>query len=556
MGGVRREQLRALGRRTRQVLLMAGLTGALTGAAVAAFDWITQDVLFNHLRHLPSGVQAAAPLAGLLIAAASLRWLARGAAASTAEEYIKNFHEPGRRLDLRPLPGRIVASIATLGLGGAGGYEGPSIFLGAAIGSAIQARASRMFSRDDAKVLLVAGAAAGVAAIFRAPATGLVFALEVPYRDDLARRMLLPAAIAAASGYVVFVAFHGTSPLIPVKGSPPFDLRDLAGAVVVGVACGIGARWFTRALVWAKRRTAPNVWARAAAAGFGLGAFAVVSTSFYGSPLTLGPGYDNLQWAFNPRRALVLVAGLLVLRAAATVLTVAGGGVVGLFIPLVIEGALVGRVLSGLFRTPASGSNFFPLIGVSAFLGAGYRVPLSGVMFAAEASGRPGFIVPGLIAAVVAQLFMGSASASSYQVSARAGHLERRFRLPLATALRRDVVTEAPGTTLEAFFTHAVGRREHAVPVVGPDGRYLGMMRVEELAATPHEAWATTPVDMVMRTDFPTARLAWRLQEALSAMEAADVDLLPVLDGERFVGVVTTAEIVKLDDILEVTGEG
>ncbi|HZQ58849.1 MAG TPA: chloride channel protein, partial [Acidimicrobiales bacterium] len=71
--------------------------------------------------------------------------------------------------------------------------------------------------------------------------------------------------------------------------------------------------------------------------------------------------------------------------------------------------------VSGLFRTAGNGSHFFPLIGVSAFLGAGYRVPLAGVVFAAEASGRPGFVVPGMIATVVAQLFMGTASASVYQ---------------------------------------------------------------------------------------------------------------------------------------------
>ena len=88
------------------------------------------------------------------------------------------------------------------------GYEGPSIYLGAAVGSVLQRRFSRLFSRDDAKVLLVAGAAAGVAAIFKAPLTGMVFALEVPYQEDFARRMLLPAGIAAAVSYVVFVAIY------------------------------------------------------------------------------------------------------------------------------------------------------------------------------------------------------------------------------------------------------------------------------------------------------------------------------------------------------------
>ena len=74
-------------------------------------------------------------------------------------------------------------------------------------------------------MLLVAGAAAGVAAIFKAPATGAVFALEVPYQDDFARHMLLPALVGAATGYLTFVAFHGTDPLFPIERTPPFDYR-------------------------------------------------------------------------------------------------------------------------------------------------------------------------------------------------------------------------------------------------------------------------------------------------------------------------------------------
>jgi CIC family chloride channel protein len=277
-----------------------------------------------------------------------------------------------------------------------------------------------MFSRLDTKLLLVCGAAAGVAAIFKAPATGLIFALEVPYQEDFARRMLLPAGIAAAVSYVVFVAFAGTTPLFVVSGSPPFDLRDLGGAAVLGVLCGLGARAFTLGLTAAKhasRRAHP--FTRAVVAGALLVGIAVVAIQLFDRPLTVGAGYDNVGWAVNPSRAVGLVLALFALRGLATIVTVWGGGAGGLFIPLVIEGALLGRAVGGLFRGAASGTNFFAVIGVSAFLGAGYRVPLAGVMFAAETTGRAGFVVPGLIATMVAQLFMGDASASEHQVATR-----------------------------------------------------------------------------------------------------------------------------------------
>ena len=104
---------------------------------------------------------------------------------------------------------------------------------------------------------------------------------------------------------------------------------------------------------------------------------------------------------------------ILALRCVATSTAVAGGAVGGLFVPLVVAGALTGRVVGGTFNS--LDTSLFTVIGVAAFLGAGYRVPLAGVMFVAEATGRPGFIVPGLLAAVVAQLVMGQESVTTYQ---------------------------------------------------------------------------------------------------------------------------------------------
>src|SRR4051812_12430812 len=509
--------------------------------------------MFEKVTHGSLAVQVLAPLAGLLLAAASLRWLAQDASPATADEYIRNYHERDRRLPLRPVGGRILAAAATLGFGGALGFEGPSIYIGAATGSWLQRRLSRFFSRDDAKVLLVAGAAAGVAAIFKAPATGAVFALEVPYQDDLARRMLLPSLFGAAVSYVTFVTFTTTAPLLPISGTPPFDLRDLGGAAVLGVLAGGGARLFAyvlrRGQYFAARVPA---FVGALGAGAGLTGLAISSNAVFGTPLTVGPGYRTVTYALDPKHGIGLIIALLAFRAAATTLTLAGGGAGGLFIPLVIEGALLGRLLGGAFGEPTS--SLFPVVGIAAFLAAGYRVPLAAVMFVAESTGRHGFVVPGLIAAVMAQLLMGRSSVSSYQMAARAGHLERRFGLPITTALMTDVLTVPPDATIAEFFWHhLLGSRQTSVPVV--DGAcYVGMVRLDEIRDVDRDTWDTTVVKDVLRDDLPTGRPGWTLGQAMRTMEAADIDRLPVVDDDSsFVGVVSTGQILKLDDILDQT---
>ena len=404
--------------------MIAGATGTLTGLGVAAFEVLVADVLLKAVLAQPVLVRAWIPALGLVLAAAALRLAGPRTTPGTADEYIRNFHDPGRGLALRPVPARLLAAVVTLGSGVPLGYEGPSLYGGAALGSALQRRLGRFFSEEESKLLLVAGAAAGVAAIFKAPLTGLVFALEVPYQEDLARHMLLPAAISAAAGYVSFAALAGTEPILPVAGQAPFNLVDLGGAALVGLVAGLLARVFVALIRRAEEvaeRSHPLV--RALAAGVVLAAVVVVGHQLTKDALMLGPGYDALRWALDPHRSVLAIVALGTLRVVGTTAAVGGGGVGGLFIPLVIQGALVGRAIGGIFD-PAN-PTLFPVVGMAAFLGAGYRVPLAAVVFVAEFTGRPGFVVPGLIAAVVAQLVMGESSISPYQVAGRFGRPER-----------------------------------------------------------------------------------------------------------------------------------
>jgi CIC family chloride channel protein len=538
------------------MLLTSIVTGVIVGVVVAAVEYVTVDLLLEELETFDLWLLALMPMLGLALAALSLRWIAGGASSKTADEYISAFHDRNPVLPIRQLPGKLIAGITTIGLGGSLGLEGPSIYAGATIGSTLQARLGRWFTRDESRALLVAGAAAGVAAIFKTPATGVMFALESPYRGDVARHALLPALMASASGFLVSRALIGDEAVAFLGTSPTLESFDLLGAALIGVVAGLGARAFAWGVRWAKHtseRLGPVV--RVVGAGVVLGALVIVSTEvFDGEALTMGPGNRALAWA-DESEALGLLALLFLLRALATLTTVMGGGTGGLFIPLVVQGSLIGRMLA-VWRQPSEDvSNLFPILGLAAFLGAGYRTPIAAVMFVAETTGGARYVVPALIAAATSQLVMGPRSVATSQRAARLGHLERRFELPITAALTTEIMTVPTDATVTEFvWAHIVGRRATLVPVVD-GGQYVGVAGLQEIAPVERDAWDETLVGEIVRREVPAALPSWTMRDAIVAMERHDLDFLPVTDREgHFVGIIDAAEVLRLDQILDETG--
>jgi CIC family chloride channel protein len=167
------------------VLALAMLTGLLVAFIIAGFETLTDTILLAEVERWPLWQIMIAPGLGLLAAGLILRYLGRNSSSGTSDEFIRAFHERNPRLPFRDLPAKLLAGVVTIGMGGALGLEGPSIYAGATVGLSVRDRFSNWLRREDVRVLLTAGAAAGVAAVFKAPATGVLFALEAPYRDDV-----------------------------------------------------------------------------------------------------------------------------------------------------------------------------------------------------------------------------------------------------------------------------------------------------------------------------------------------------------------------------------
>lgn len=408
-------------RRLFVVYTLAAAVGLATGGCVAFLAGAIEGVALDRLAAIPGWLPALGSPLALLGTLGVTAWVTRASAPATAELYIETYHRPGARIPLRQIPGRLLAACTTVAFGGSQGLESPSAILGASFGQTLSGARGLRLTEDERRALMVAGASAGIAAIFSSPGVGMLYGMEVPFRRDVDARPLVPAAIAAVCAYAVRVAKIGPAEVVRLHGAPEVDLRFAAGVLVVALAAGLAARAFagldTVGHRFARRGT-PLV--RAAAAGLVLAGLALAGFALTGRWITFGPGYVASDWLFAAPHAIGLLLAVLVVRTFGTLACVYGGGGGGVFTSLALTGALVGEIVSRAFgRQDAA----FAVIGAACVLGAGYRIPLACMLYVAEAGGGVAFAVLGFGAVALAQALMGDSSVSDAQTDTRASEL-------------------------------------------------------------------------------------------------------------------------------------
>ena len=304
----------------------------------------------------------------------------------------------GRLPSVRTI-GSAVLSILLVGMGVSLGREGAPKQAGAVIANLLADRTG--LSDEQRRLLVACGAGAGMSAAYGVPLGGALFALEV-LRGLLALRLVLPALLASViAAMIAWVAL----PDAPTYHIPTFpDSPALAvWALLFGPIAGLVSVGYVRAIAWADRNK-PTHWRRLVAPVLVMGLLGVVSIRF---PQLLGNGQDIAQLAFTNQVAPTLLIAILLLKPAATILSVRSGAPGGLFTPSLALGAMLGGVLGHAWSVfwPGAPLGLYAIVGAAAVLAATTQGPISAVVLMIEMTGHArSFIVPVLLAVVTATL--------------------------------------------------------------------------------------------------------------------------------------------------------
>jgi CIC family chloride channel protein len=403
----RTRSLRVLAQARR--LAFAVLPMGASIGLVAAFALTGIEGLENLLRGqgLRSGAMIVTPLVGLALTGLWLRYSGLGAVSLSRDLAQARLHPLGT-FRLLPSLGKAMACVLTIGFGGSAGVEGPARWLGAAVGAQFHGLLHRLARRfhwarrllAQPGAIVMAGSAAALAAVFRAPLSGALLAAE--QEGNLTAARAVPALAASASGFLAFIVIRGTAPLLGTTGTYHLVTREIFWALPLGLTCAVAASFYRRLLRFGRDHLGKlPLPLRGALAGLGLLVLALPGAWLWpGLPVTQGGGIELvahlLRGGTPSSQALIFLA----LKLAATALTFAGGGVGGTWLPSVTMGAALGAAFEAWAGLGQPG--LFVLVGASAFAGAVHRSLLTPVVFLAETTGQAALVVPALVATVAA----------------------------------------------------------------------------------------------------------------------------------------------------------
>jgi CIC family chloride channel protein len=380
-----------------QWVFLGGIAGYKAPALPSEGGSLVQIVGSARLGLIPLSLVAGALVAGILVSRIAPESRGLG-----TNKVIEGYRGSLRAVTLKVAIVKVVSSSVVLGSGGAAGREGPMSLFGAWLGAAWGR--SRKIVGEEQRLLLLVGAAAGMAALFRVPLGGAVFAVEVISRRLRFASRAFPYALAASlTSYGLTLVWAGSGPFFRVPGQPgAYRFFDLWRFAVVGVAAGlIGALLpllFDRTLRFFQRLPLPGL-LKPCLGALGVGAVALFL------PQVLGDGYGWIENALRGEFPCGLFGWLLAAKLVAFLLTVTSGGPGGVMAPSLYLGAMAGGLFCRAFGLPPAP---FMIAGMAGVYGSAARVPLASMLLLTEMSGGYRLLIPVAVTVVCATLIQSS----------------------------------------------------------------------------------------------------------------------------------------------------
>ncbi len=418
---------------------------------------------------------------------------------------------------------KAIASIITLATGGSAGREGPIAQIGSGIGSWLGR--TFKFNIREIRLMLLAGCAGGLGAIFRAPLGGALTSVEVLYREDLETEGVVLSIISSSVSYAIFTGIFGHQSIFavpPIHFSSGFELLLYA---VLGLVCvpfgfmyvktfyGLRDRFFRKLPV--KRTLIP------ALGGLGVGLIALWQ------PQILSGGYGTIQQALMGNLPITLMFTLAFLKIAATSFTISSGGSGGVFGPSLFIGAMLGGAVGQLahawFPGVVSSPGAFALVGMAAFFAGVAKAPLGALLMVCEMTGGYQLIVPIMFTSVVAILLSQHWSLYEKQVLNKfhspAHRSDRVINILQDLSVKEVLHPDTALTILPEDMTFGQLRRlitfsrDSVFPVVNDDFRLTGILSVREIRTVIFEE---SVLDLLILRDLVSPPVSVSPDESLS----------------------------------------
>lgn len=309
-----------------------------------------------------------------------------------------------------------VATLATLATGGSAGREGPIAQIAGGVGSWVGKVLK--FSPRERRILLLAGCAGGLGAIFRAPLGGAIVSIEVLYREDFETEALLPCVISSVTAYALFSSFFGYQRIFEIPPVSFHNPEEIVVYAVLGIACVFAGILYARVFYGMRdkifrplpvpRHVKPMI------AGLGVGLIGIWVPEIYGG------GWGPIQHALLSHMAVSTLLIIALAKIVATSLTIGSGGSGGVFGPTLFIGGMLGGAIGVMGQSvwpsvvtePAS----YVLVGMSAFFAGVANAPLGALLMTCEMTGGYDLIAPLLLVSAIALVFTRDYSIYEKQV--------------------------------------------------------------------------------------------------------------------------------------------